>query len=131
MMKTPTILLVEDELQQREALEMLLDSEGYKVLAMDSAEQALETVSREHPTMIVTDVKLPDMDGITMFEQVREKPQLQHIPFIFITGYNDPDAIVRLKTLGGVGYVTKPYDLEVLLEMIKKFLPSHGIPAPV
>ena len=131
MMITPTILLVEDELQQREALEMLLDSEGYKVLAVDSAEQALETVAREHPTMIGTDVKLPDMDGITMFEQVREQPHLQHIPFIFITGYNDPEAIVRLKTLGGVGYVTKPYDLEVLLEMIKKFLPLHGIPAPV
>lgn len=129
MSKSPTIILVEDEKQQREALEMLLESEGYNVVAVDSAEKAIEQFGRGNTNMIVTDVKLPGMDGISMFEQVRENPSLRQIPFIFITGYNDPAAIKRVKKLGAAGYVTKPYELEALLEMIKKLLPIHGIAA--
>jgi CheY-like chemotaxis protein len=122
-----TILLVEDEHQQRDALTMLFESEGYAVLAAETAEKGLHFLQQTVPHLVVTDVKLPEMDGFTFFDQVRSKPALQRIPFIFITGYNDPAAIEEVKKLGAVGYITKPYELENLLQMVKNNLPPENV----
>lgn len=123
----PTILLVEDEPQQREALAMLFEAEGYNVLAAETAEKGLEFLQQTVPHMVVTDVKLPEMDGFTFFDQVRSIPALKDVPFVFITGYNDPAAIEEIKKLGAVEYITKPYDLESLLLMVKNNLPPENI----
>lgn len=123
----PVILFIEDEDQQREALLGVMEAEGFTVRAVPSAEQALRQLERETPDMIVTDVKLPGMDGITMYEKIREG--LPVVPFLFITGYNDPRAIDHVRNLGATAYVTKPYELEDLLELIRKSLPNSGSPA--
>jgi two-component system NtrC family response regulator len=123
MQKNPTIMLVEDEVQQREALAMMFESEGYTVLTADSAEAGARHIQETVPDMIVTDVKLPGIDGFTFFDTVRERPPFKHIPFIFITGYNDPAAIESVKKLGAAGYITKPYELEHLITLVKKHLP--------
>lgn len=119
-------MLVEDEAQQREALAMMFESEGYTVLTADSAEAGTRHIQDTVPDMIVTDVKLPGIDGFTFFDTVRERASFKHIPFIFITGYNDPAAIESVKKLGAAGYITKPYELEHLITLVKKHLP----PAP-
>ena len=124
MKSNPTILLVEDELQQREVLTMLLESQGYSVISVMDAEDGLRRINQTPPDMIVTDVKLPGMDGFTFFEQLRFNLQYQNIPFIFITGYNDLKAIEQARALGAVAYVTKPYNLEDLLLMVRSHLPS-------
>ena len=123
MQRKQIILFVEDEQQQRESLAMMLEVEGYQVIATESAEQALEHIETTSPDMIVTDVKLPGMDGFALFDRVRDFTQLYRMPFLFITGYNDPKAIERVKRLGAAAYITKPYDLENLLSVIKQLLP--------
>ena len=123
-----TILLVEDEEQQRFALRLLFESEGYSVLDAESAEDAYEHLKKESPTVVVTDVKLTGMDGITFFEDVRKDPRFQRIPFVFITGYNDPAAISELEKLDSVAYVTKPYNLDDLLKVVRRFAPSDSKP---
>lgn len=103
---------------------MMFDVEGYHVIAVESAEVALARMRATQPDLVVTDVKLTGMDGFTFFEQVREDNTLLTVPFVFITGYNDPHAIAHVRTLGASGYVTKPYDLEDLLRVVKKILPA-------
>lgn len=118
-------MLVEDEAQQRDALAMLFEAEGYQVLAAESAEAGVAQIENTIPDMIVTDVKLPGMDGFTFFDRIREQSSCKHVPFIFITGYNDPQAIESAKRLGAKDYITKPYDLENLIALVKKHLPPQ------
>ncbi len=116
-------MLVEDEHQQREALAMLFEAEGYKVFATESAEAGARYIQQTLPDMIVTDVKLPGIDGFTFFDQVRGHASTIQVPFIFITGYNDLQAIAEVRRLGALDYITKPYDLENLINLVKKHLP--------
>jgi len=118
-----TIMLVEDEAQQRDALKMMFEAEGYTVLAAESAEAGEQFFEQTLPDLIVTDVKLPGIDGFSFFDRIRSFPAGRHIPFIFISGYNDPRAIESVKKLGAVGYVTKPYDLEDLILLVQQKLP--------
>ena len=122
-----TILLIEDEDQQREVLQLMFESQGYTVYAADSAEKALEYLKKTLPKVVVTDVKLGGVDGISMFELIRKETRLDSVPFIFITGYNDPTAIEKVKNLGAAEYLTKPYNLDDLLTMVQKHFPPTEI----
>lgn len=118
---TKFLILVEDEPDQRETLVMLFENEGYRVSATDSAEAAIELLSEQRPDLVVTDVKLTGMDGITFFEKVRQTGRNgETIPFIFMTAYNDSRAIEKVKRFGNVEYITKPFNLEDLLSLIRE-----------
>ncbi len=127
MPSSQRVVLVEDEQQQRDILTMLLESEGYSVIGVESAESALAEFTSRPASMVITDVKLPDMDGFTLFEKIRSAPGSSSIPFIFITGYNDPKTIDKVRSMQSVQYITKPFDLEQLVDIVKKSLPP--IPA--
>jgi len=116
---TPNLLIVEDEPQQRDTLDMLFTSEGYSVRSTDSAEKALEMLTASRPDLVVTNVKLLGMDGFSFFEAVRRRGEARPIPFIFMTAYNDLAAIERVKTFGSVEYITKPFDLEDLINLVR------------
>jgi CheY-like chemotaxis protein len=120
----PTIVLVEDEDQQREALTMLLEVEGYKVQNFSSAEDALKKIGLSNTTLFISDIKLTGMDGFAFFEGVRSNPTYQNTPFIFISAYNDMNVINAMKVHNHVDYITKPYDLEDFITAVKKYLPS-------
>jgi CheY-like chemotaxis protein len=116
----PRLLIVEDEPQQRETLAMLFEGEGYSVRATDSAETALAILATHRPDVVVTDVKLTGQkDGISFFEAVRNREDGRHIPFIFMTAYNDAAAIERVKKMGSVDYITKPFNLEDLIALVR------------
>ena len=124
MENIPTIVLVEDEDQQRESLTMLLEAEGYRVHGLSSAECALQELSGIQPTLFISDVKLTGLDGFIFFNEVRNQPVYQNIPFVFISAYNDMKAIEIIKMQNKVDYITKPYNLEDFIAVIKKYLPS-------
>ncbi len=113
------LLIVEDEPQQRETLAMLFEGEGYSVRSTDSAEAAIDMFRTAPPHIVVTDVKLLGMDGITFFESVRGTDAGRNTPFIFMTAYNDLSAIDRVKRMGAVDYITKPFDLEELITLVR------------
>lgn len=118
-----TLMLVEDELLQREELTLLLEAEGYHVVPAETAEMALELLKHARPDMIMTDVRLPGTDGFMLYDLVRQNKQYESIPFLFISGYNDPAAISRVTKLGARGYITKPYRIESLMEKVRECLP--------
>jgi len=114
-----TLMLIEDEREQREVLTLMFESEGYSVLAAETAEKAIEILGSSNPDLIISDVKLPGMDGFSLYDYVRNRTPMKEIPFMFITGYNDPLSISRVMKLGPVAYVTKPYNLEDLMTQIR------------
>ncbi|MDE2439950.1 MAG: sigma 54-interacting transcriptional regulator [Betaproteobacteria bacterium] len=114
------ILVVDDDEDILRLLTMRLKARGFRVTAVGSAEQALVQIAVDTPRVVVSDVRLPGQDGLTLFEEIRRtRPTL---PVILLTAHgNIPDA-VDATSRGVFGYLTKPFDSQILLEKIDRAL---------
>jgi DNA-binding response OmpR family regulator len=113
------ILIVEDESMLRRTLSFNLEQAGYRVSTAAMAEDGLAILQRDHPDLILLDIGLPGMDGL---EAIQEFQQHVEVPIIFITARNRKlDQVLGLE-LGADDYITKPFDLMVLLARIKAVL---------
>ncbi len=122
MSKTPraSILLVEDEESLREGLKLNLELEGYEVTTAETGPMALKTIKNEYFDLLILDIMLPEVDGITICETVR----MQHndVPILFLSARNSgADRVEGLKK-GGDDYMTKPFNLEELLLRVDKLI---------
>ncbi|HXS37181.1 MAG TPA: response regulator transcription factor [Flavipsychrobacter sp.] len=118
--KRSSILVVEDEESLREALKLNLELEGYEVTTADNGPIVLKMVKNEYFDLIILDIMLPDMDGITVCETIR----MQHndVPILFLSARNSgADRVEGLKK-GGDDYLTKPFNLEELLLRVNKLI---------
>ncbi|MCE2788523.1 MAG: response regulator transcription factor [Saprospiraceae bacterium] len=114
------ILLVEDEENIRKAIAMNLELEQFEVVATESGKKALEYVSQQHFDLLILDIMLPDVDGISICEQVRL--QNRDVAIMILSAKDTPyDRILGLKT-GADDYLTKPFHLEELLLRVRKLL---------
>jgi len=112
------ILLVEDDDLQRELLKEILTEAGFKVLTSSTAEGALSLLSRERPKVVVTDVRLPGMDGISLLNRI--KSDFPETEVVVITAFSSVDDAVNAIKQGAFHYVTKPFDPSVLINLINK-----------
>lgn len=118
--KKYSILLVEDEENLQEALKLNLELEGYTVTCSDDGADALEQVKKEHFDLIILDIMLPEVDGITVCETIRLEDS--QIPILMLSARSDSsDRVLGLKK-GADDYLTKPFNLEELLLRVKKLL---------
>ncbi|MEK0421865.1 MAG: hypothetical protein RLZZ161_1716, partial [Bacteroidota bacterium] len=119
-MKTNRLLLVEDEADIADLVKLNLESEGYKVIAVKDGLQALQRFKEENFDLVIMDVMLPHVDGITVTENIRLTNT--EIPILFLSARNNTqDRILGLKK-GGDDYLTKPFNLEELLLRVQKLL---------
>lgn len=116
-MTQPVVLMVEDDETLGASLRQRLGLEGFVVEWVRSARQAREQVGRTKPTMILCDIRLPDGDGETIMREAFGTMGL--VPTIFMTAYGDIDQAVRLVRDGALDYVTKPFDIDVLVERLQ------------
>ena len=114
------VLVVDDDEDILRLLTMRLKARGFRVTAVGSAEQALAQIAVDSPRVVVSDVRLPGQDGLALFEEIRRtRPTL---PVILLTAHgNIPDA-VDATSRGVFGYLTKPFDSQILLEKIDRAL---------
>lgn len=123
MKKPATILLVEDEKPMLEGMCDLLSivDIGYdlRILTADNGKRGLEVVSKEIPDLIVSDIMMPQMDGLEFLRHLRQNPNWVQIPLIFLTARNDRRAIHAGTAQGAQLYITKPFNSGELLELIK------------
>jgi len=118
-----SVLVAEDEESLREALKLNLELEGYEVTSVSSGPAVLKMVKNEYFDLIVLDIMLPDMDGITVCETIR----MQHndVPILFLSARNSSaDRVEGLKK-GGDDYLTKPFNLEELLLRVDKLVTKN------
>lgn len=115
-----SILLVEDEENLQEALKLNLELEDYEVTSAWNGVEALELVQKEHFDLMILDVMLPELDGISVCETIRL--QNNDIPILILSAKNSSaDRVLGLKK-GADDYLTKPFNLEELLLRVSKLL---------
>jgi DNA-binding response OmpR family regulator len=117
-----TILLVEDETTLLETLAYNLQEEGYKVLSAEDGEEALALIRSEQSDLVVLDVMLPTLDGLTVCRRVRKDKSVAHIPIILLTARGtEADKIDGLES-GADDYIVKPFGLGEFLARVRAVL---------
>ncbi len=120
----PRILLVDDDLSLLKLLAMRLQSSGYAVDAVESAEKALSAFSAHKPKLVITDLRMSGMDGMALFENIQA--QNPSLPVIILTAHGTiPDAVEATQR-GVFGYITKPFDTQALLTTVDQALKVTG-----
>ena len=114
------ILVIDDEQGIRKLLDTLLRAKGYDVVLADGGRKGFELFRREHPDVIVLDLKMPEMDGIAVLEQVRSLEPGQ--PVIILTGAGTPEMEQRVYALGVSEFVHKEFSLHRLGDALKRLL---------
>src|SRR5438477_435188 len=121
-----SILVVDDDESIRELLRLHLSAAGYEVQLAADAIAAGYVVLRSPPALIITDVNMPHMDGFEFIAALKADKTLPAIPVIFLTSVEEGDH--RGKSLGAVGYLTKPVRADHLLMLVAKHVPGGVTP---
>jgi two-component system cell cycle response regulator DivK len=119
---TRTILVVEDQEDNRQILRDLLGSAGFQMVEAHDGEQALAMARSQRPDLILMDIQLPILDGYEATRAIKRDPELKHIPVIAVTSYALSGDEARAREAGCDAYVAKPYSTRHLLAKIGQFL---------
>lgn len=126
-MNEPKIMAIDDDVEMLKQLAIMLKDQ-YAVSVMTSAEKALAALSEGNlPDLILLDVMMPDTDGFSLMEHLKNDKELRKIPVIFLTGMTNTDDEIRGLTIGGADYIRKPFHREVLLVRIALQLASRTL----
>ena len=120
-----TVLIVEDEKELREYLISSLTEFFKKVYAADNAVSALEICQKKQPSIIISDVMMPQMDGFELCRQIKNNIQISHIPVILLTARYDQTGITTGYKSGADAYIPKPFDLDSLKIVIGNILKNR------
>nr|MCU0689663.1 sigma-54 dependent transcriptional regulator [Phycisphaerales bacterium] len=118
-----TVLVVDDKEMLRDSVGITLTRAGMAVIAADGGQAALAQIARQRPDCVVTDLKMPGMDGLTLIEKIRAIDE--DLPIILMTAFGTIETAVRAMKLGAFDYVTKPFEGDELLITIKRAI-RHG-----
>lgn len=111
------ILIVDDDVQLRQTIKMVLKLRGYDALEADDGEQALALAQSEFPDLIISDINMPGQDGLTALKELRDDPKTATIPMILMTGEMDSNMRKGME-LGADDFLTKPFAMPELLNAI-------------
>jgi CheY-like chemotaxis protein len=118
------ILLVDDEGDLISYIASVLKEEGFDVSTRLSAEEALGKIASDKPDLVISDVRMEQMDGFTMLEKMKTMKDCSNVPVIFLTAMDDRLGQQQATKLGATAYISKPFDLDELIGLVKKVLPS-------
>jgi two-component system chemotaxis response regulator CheY len=116
------ILTVDDSASIRMTTKIALTNAGYQVTEAVDGQDGLAKAKAATFDLIITDLNMPNMNGLEMIEALRQSPAHTGIPIIFLTTESDADMKARAKAAGATGWLTKPFDAENLVKIAKKVL---------
>jgi len=119
---TYQILIVDDEPNIVVPLQFLMEQNGYDVIVAQSGEEALESIAKYKPDLILLDIMLPGIDGFEVCQIVRLNPQWQNTRVIFLTAKGRDVDIARGLVLGADAYVTKPFSNAEIVSKVRELL---------
>jgi len=121
-----TLLVVDDNHTNRLFVQAALEPEGYHVEQAVDGVEALEMAQRLHPSLILLDVRMPGMDGFEVCAALKGMEQTRHIPVIFLTGTEEPDAEQKAFAAGGADFINKPLRVSTLLARVRTHVALHA-----
>lgn len=125
---TPTtIMIIDDTPANLGLLQEMLESRGYRVVAFPSGQLAFKAALRKPPDLILLDIKMPDMDGYQVCEKFKQDQLLTEIPIIFISALGETTDKVRAFSVGGVDYVTKPFEPDEVFARVDTHLKIRSL----
>jgi two-component system response regulator AtoC len=119
-MKNQSILVVDDEIKMRRLLEIMLTQLDYKVYQASDGQEALNFLSTKVVDLVITDLKMPHVDGIELLRQLRE--QENDVPVIVVTAYGTVETAVDTMKYGASDYIVRPFELEAVEAAVKRAL---------
>jgi CheY-like chemotaxis protein len=119
---SPNILVVDDTPDSLRLLVGMLTGKGYKVRPAPSGDYALTTIHKERPDLILLDIMMPEMDGYEVCRRLKADERTQDIPVIFISALDKVFDKVTAFAVGGVDYITKPFEIEEVLARVNTHL---------
>lgn len=119
---TANILTVDDSASIRMTTKIALTNAGYQVTEAVDGADGLSKAKGGSFDLIVTDLNMPNMNGLEMIEALRQSPAHTGVPIVFLTTESDADMKARAKAAGATGWVTKPFDPEHLVKIARKVL---------
>ncbi|GAB6179508.1 diguanylate cyclase [Desulfotomaculum defluvii] len=122
MSNNVSILVVEDSRTQAEQLRYILEQNGYQVYVTYNGVQALDYIIMKKPTIIISDIIMPEMDGYELCKTVKTNESLKDIPVILLTGLSDPKDVIKGLSSGADNFLTKPFNEQFLLSRIRHIL---------
>lgn len=117
-----TILVVEDYEDASLAMRLALERKGYRILEASDGAKAVELAARERPDVILMDLNLPVLDGLSATRRIRAVPELKGTVIIAVTAYHDQDYRARALDAGCNAFVSKPIDFDFLNDLIGNLL---------
>ncbi len=123
---SPIVLVIDDTTLARESVSKLLEYEGFTAIRACNGKEAYATLYDQTPDVVLLDLMMPEMDGITFLRMIRRSPQWEHLPVIVLTGVTDDDKLIaRAKELHIDDLVPKAtFGFEDLLARVKKAIPD-------
>ena len=122
------ILVIDDEQGIRNLLDTLLSRKGYEVVLASNGQKGLELFRRERPDVVVLDLKMPEMNGLTVLQQIRQLNPVQ--PVVILTGAATAEAEQQVRALGVTEFVEKEFSMHRLGDSLKRLLNSAGTTSP-
>jgi DNA-binding response OmpR family regulator len=116
------VLVIEDSRDILDNISELLQLSNYKVFTAENGKIGIETALATKPDIIICDIMMPELDGYGVLHIVHNHPELQHIPFIFLTARTEQSEVRKGMSLGADDYITKPFDTTDLLNAIESRL---------
>jgi CheY-like chemotaxis protein len=118
--KKSKILVVDDNIKILYSFKTFLEKEGYITISADQGSAVLDLISTEKPSLIFLDISLPDMNGIDILRQIKEK--IPSLPVIIVTGLNSEDNRNQARSLGASEFLEKPVSLTRIREILGKLV---------
>jgi DNA-binding response OmpR family regulator len=120
--KRPEVLIVEDNTDMREFIKGVLLQKNYRVQTAENGKMALDLLQGNSISLIISDVMMPEMDGIEFCNHVRENLNTSHIPIILLTAKTDIESQIHGLKAGADDYITKPFNSQILVEKISNLI---------
>jgi len=125
-MKGKKILVVDDEVDLVETIRFSLEVEGFETMVAYHGEEALSLARKENPDLIILDLMLPKLDGYKVCRLLKFDERYKHIPILMLTAKAQEKDRLLGKETGADDYMTKPFDIDHLMEKVKFYLSKTG-----
>ena len=120
-----SILVVDDERGFCDVVTVILESQGYQVQQAHHANDALGLLDETTPDLILTDMMMPEMDGVGLIKRLRETPKWANIPVVVISAYSEPEVQENAFAAGATGFISKPFSASELRSTVGAYFTEN------